>query len=162
MRKILVVLVLTCISIAIRAEPLTTIGWVEMVKIEPERFEILAKIDTGADNSSLDVTNWETYMRNGSSWIRFDVMSNEGRRQQFERPLERYVRIKRKQTDSIRRPVVKMWLCIGNEKYLASVSLSTRDNFKYRMLIGRSFLKNRFLVDSAKRETLSPKCNPSN
>ena len=159
MRKLILTFFLIGISSAIEAEPLTTIGWIEAVQIQPEGYEVMAKIDTGADNSSLDVTSWQAYSHNGSPWIRFEVSNNAGKLQKFERPLERYARIKRKRTDPVKRPVVKMLLCVGEEQYLVSVNLAERNNFKYRMLIGRSFLKNHFLVDVSKRETQVPKCN---
>lgn len=139
-------------------KPLTTIGWIETVRILPEGFNLQAKIDTGADHSSLDVVGWQSFKRNNKEWVRFDVRNNENITQSFERPLERYAKIKRKKSAALERPVVKMWLCIGNNKFLSPVNLATRKNFKFRMLIGRSYLKERFLVDSSSRLTLSPEC----
>jgi len=137
-------------------------GWIEPVPIQPEGFELIAKIDTGADNSSLDVTTWTAYTKDGSPWIRFEVRNNGEKTQKFELSLEKYTLIKRKQAEPISRPVIKMSLCIDNREYLASVNLAKREDFKYRMLIGRSFLKGRFLVDSDKRKTSLPKCNSLN
>ena len=137
----------------------TIIGWIEVVRIIPEKFELSSKIDTGADNSSLDVTEWHSFTHEDKEWLRFTVISNDGDTQIFERPLERYAYIKRKRTEPVKRPVVKMQLCIGDNVYLAPVNLAKRKGFKYRMLIGRSFLKGNFLVDSALTETASPKCD---
>ena len=156
--RYLLILFTLCLSQA-SANSLTTIGWIEPVRIMPEGFNLEAKIDTGADNSSVDVREWESYFHNDEEWIRFKVPNNAGDFQTFERPLERYALIKRKKAESVRRPVVKMWLCIGSQRIQTSVNLSKRKDFKYRMLIGRSFLKGRYLVDSAAKRTQSSKCD---
>jgi len=135
------------------------IGWIETVRIMPEKFDLVAKIDTGADNSSLDVAEWHSFMRDDTEWLRFSVKSNNDEIQTFERPLVRYAYIKRKRTEPVKRPVVTMQLCIGNTAFLAPVNLAKRHGFTYRMLIGRSFLQGSFLVDSALTETVSPKCD---
>jgi len=158
MRYLLIIYVLCGSHIAVGSDNLVTIGWIEPVRIMPEGFDLQAKIDTGADNSSLGVVNWQSFIRNDKEWIKFKVRSNDDNIQSFERPLERYTLIKRKATQPLKRPVVKMWLCIGKDKILTQVNLAQRKNFKFRMLIGRSFLKDHFLVNSAVKLTLSPEC----
>ncbi|MCW9013162.1 MAG: RimK/LysX family protein [Gammaproteobacteria bacterium] len=158
MRYLIILFIFYCTHASAENTPLTTIGWIESVKILPEGLELEAKIDTGADNSSLDITDWQKLNRDGNPWIRFTVINNSGHTQVFERPLERYTRIKRKGTEPLKRPVVNMLICIGNQQFLTPVNLAKRKNFKYRMLIGRSFLKQRFLVDSASKLTTSPNC----
>jgi hypothetical protein len=159
-RYLIMAFLLCYLPFALQAEELTVIGWIEPVRILPEGFDLKAKVDTGADNSSLGVQGWETFRRDDKQWIRFKAYSNAGDAQVFERPLVRYTQIKRKGAEPLQRPVVEMSLCIGNDKYSAPVNLSDRGNFQYRMLIGRSFLKERFLVDSARKMTLSPECKP--
>ena len=159
MRIVLMILILCCSNIAISDNSLVTIGWVEPVRILPEGFELKAKIDTGADNSSLGVIDWKGFTQSGTQWVRFEALNNEGKTQLFERPLHKYTLIKRKLLRSIKRPVVKMWLCIGRNKILTPVNLSERKKYKYSLLIGRSFLKTHYLVDSAKKSTTSPECN---
>jgi len=158
MRYLLIISVLFYSHIASASDSLVTIGWIESVRIMPESFDLQAKIDTGADNSSLDVVDWQSFMKNSKEWIRFNVRNNEGLTKSFERPLERHAFIKRKQSEPLKRPVVNMQLCIGNKKILTEVNLAKRKNFKFRMLIGRSLLKNHFLVNSALKSTQSAKC----
>lgn len=158
MRYLLILLCLFSSQAVAENSELKIIGWIENVKIMPENFELTAKIDTGADNSSLDVTDLQNFTRQGKEWLRFKVMSNNEKIQTFERPLKRYTHIKRKRAEPIKRPVVTMQLCLGGHTYLTPVNLATRKDFKYRMLIGRSFLKGRFLVDSAAKKTQLEKC----
>ena len=158
MRYILIICVLFCSHVATASESLVTIGWIETIRIMPEGFDLQAKIDTGADNSSLGVMDWESFIQNGKEWIRFKVRNNDGQQKSFERPLERHALIKRKQSQPLKRPVVKMWLCLGKNKMLTEVNLAKRKNFKFRMLIGRSLLRDNFLVNSARKLTQSPEC----
>jgi len=138
---------------------LATIGWIEPVRILPEAFDVQAKIDSGADNSSLDVLSIQSFMRDNKEWIRFEIRNNSDNTHILERPLKRYTLIKRKGTEPLKRPVVEMWLCIDKDKFLVPVNLAKRGNFKYRMLIGRSLLKGRFLVNPALKMTSSPDCS---
>jgi len=158
LRYLILVSLLYATQPAVMAESLTTIGWIERVRLLPEGFELQAKIDTGADNSSLDVLHWEAFQRGGKEWVRFELYNNGGWARLFERPLKRHVRIKGKEARLPKRPLVELWICVGDEKYLAPVNLAERGRFKYRMLVGRSFLKGRFLVDSGSKLTLSPQC----
>ena len=161
MRHLLMFFLLLPYSLAIASENKTTIGWIETVRLLPEGFELQAKIDTGADNSSLGIVNWKEIKRDGDEWIVFEVRNNKGNTQTFERPLENYTYIKRRQVESIERPVVKMWVCLGTKRVFVPVNLAKRKDYKYRMLIGRSFLIDHFLVNSSVKLTQQPDCGSS-
>jgi hypothetical protein len=124
----------------------------------PENFKLNAKIDTGADHSSIDAKEWTIFHRQGKEWIRFSVVSNGSNKIMIEKPLLRYSRVKRKRAKTVSRPVVQMDLCLAGIVMHTRVSLADRNNYKYRMLIGRSALKGHFLVDSSRTETSSPDC----
>ena len=135
------------------------IGWIETVKFLPENFQLSAKIDTGADNSSLNVTDLKEYLNGEKEWIRFTIPLGEDQSIVLERPIKRYVRIKRKGASSLKRPVVHFDLCIGTLfKHDVPVNLADRSGFKYPMLIGRSFLKGSAIVDSELTHTQQPSC----
>lgn len=157
----LLVLGLLCFSGGLlQATELTVIGWIERVVIFPEDFSLEAKIDTGADNSSIDSADWVAFRKGGEEWIRFSVTNNQYKKEKFEKPLLRYTEIKRKKAEPVKRPVVNMDLCIGGKMINAPVNLADRNNFEYRMLIGRSALEGRFLVDSSQAHTSHPSCLP--
>ena len=140
------------------ADSIQTIGWIEHVQIPTNDVTFTAKIDTGADHSSLNARNIEIYGDNGSERVRFETETKEGKVSQFDLPLLRIANIKRKRAEPIQRPVVSMDLCVGNTLKTAEVNLANRQNFKYRMLIGRSFLKDEYLVNSGKKFTAKPAC----
>lgn len=149
---------LTCIFSSTVLLAGQTIGWIENVEIENSSFSVTAKIDTGADNSSLDSTDWQPYEKDGTEWIRFTVWNNSGKSLQLEKPLLRYTEIKRKQAEPVKRPVIEMDLCLAGKHITVPVNLADRRNFQYRMLIGRSALQGNYLVDSASTYTAEAGC----
>ena len=140
------------------AESTQTIGWIENVRIQPENVQLIAKIDTGADNSSVHAHDVEIYEKDGTKMVKLAVVNKKGKRADFNLPLVRMTAIKRKGAESLMRPVVNMALCIGDTLKNVHLNLSNRENFKYRMLIGRSFLKGLYVVDSSRQYTIEPSC----
>lgn len=138
------------------------IGWIEKVQVLPENLQLIAKIDTGADNSSLSVIDPTEFTKEEENWIRFSVPFGEDEAVTIERPIERFTRVKNKGGPSQRRPVVLFDLCLGTIfKKNIPVNLAKRKGFKYPMLIGRSFLEGSAIVDSALTLTLEPSCPTS-
>ena len=56
--------------------------------------------------------------------------------------------------------VVMLGICLGKVYKETEVTLVDRKGFLYAMLIGRSFLKNLFIVDTAQQFTVKPTCTP--
>lgn len=133
-------------------------GWIEEARIYPGAFLLEAKLDTGADVSSLDARDAVFFRRGGERWIRFTVTSNRGRTVTLERPVVRMARIKRHSHASQRRPVVRLGICIGDVYRETEVNLVDRARFRYRLLIGRRFMENRVIVDPARKFLHSPEC----
>ena len=134
------------------------VGVVEKVRIYPGGLLLPAKIDTGADNSSLNAADVTRFNRAGEKWVRFEVVDEEGRSVTLERKLVRIARIKRQQGQSQRRPVVAMGICIGSIYREVQVTLVDRSRFRYPVLIGRSFMKDSLLVDPSLKFSVEPRC----
>lgn len=135
-----------------------TIGWIEEVHIPAQDITFTAKIDTGADHTSIHAKDVEIYEQDSLKRVKFTLENKQGASRQFDLPLVRIANIKRKRAEPIQRPVVSMDLCVGNIMKTTLVNLANRDNFQYRMLIGRSYLKDEFLVNSGKQYTSKPDC----
>jgi len=145
------------VSNVVQANP-PVIGWVERVAVSDQQYRFDAKIDTGADNTSMHVENYHFFERNFVKWVRFTINDNNGKDITLERKLVKITRIKRKLLHAAERPVVRMIVCIGNVVKEVNVNLVNRKKFKHKMLIGRSYLKNTFLVDSGAKNTTEPEC----
>lgn len=116
-----------------------------------------AKVDTGADSSSLSAINIRPFTRAGERWVRFDLAVEGIELNDVELPLSHNVRIRRRASDYdpeeekyyARRPVVELMLCIGNRAAAVNVNLADRRGFRQPLLLGASALREmRALVDS--------------
>ena len=60
-------------SLAAAAQP-SVVGWIETVKLDDEGLVVPAKLDTGADTSSLHVSNIKWIRHEDGDWVTFDVV----------------------------------------------------------------------------------------
>lgn len=135
------------------------IGWLEHVTIETAGITLEAKIDSGADNSSVHATNISRYEKNGQKWVSYQLTSPEGRSVILDSPVIRTTRIKLKTGGYIKRPVVALSLCLDTKRIQANVNLADRGHFEYPLLIGRSTLSQLFLIDVSGTYLTKPQCN---
>lgn len=98
------------------------VGLIEKVKINGK--EVLAKIDTGADRCSLDITLAKELNLN-------NILKKIGIRSSHGRSV---------------RPIVEVDLEIKNEKLKVQFNLADRSNLKYPVLIGKNVLKKGFII----------------
>lgn len=139
----------------------TLLGYVESIVLEPVGLPLKARLDTGAQLSSLHSVDTTTFERDGEEWVRFHVPvgnhrntgegegGNKLRVLVFERPIERTVLIKRKGAASQRRYVVELSFCLNGQEHETEFSLTDRGAFLYPALLGRQVLKDVALVDPA-------------
>jgi hypothetical protein len=144
--------------VAIAEDRRPTIGWLEHVSVDEAGMSFRAKIDTGADSSSINAEVIKPFIRKGQTWIRFRLSNWQGQKQIVERKVERYTKIKRKMALSIKRPVVRLTLCMAGVRQTSEVSLADRSNFKYQLLIGRNFLSSHFVIDPGREYLTTPIC----
>ncbi len=136
------------------AEQLAGLGWREYIGL-PELgiSRVKAKIDTGARTSCIHAFSVESFEKDGESWVRFGVHPN-----QKDTVTELWCEAKvvdcRPVTDSgghtEMRYVISSKLVVGEYAFDAELTLSNRDNMRFRMLLGRTAMRNRFVVDSGK------------
>ena len=153
--------VLFCfISTSAIAESKQQIGWVEKVAVNDPAIILHAKIDTGAENSSLHAADYVIFTKEGQVWVRFNITTEGGETLLLEKPVERFAKIKQKVGESEnQRPIVKLKLCLGNKIMEAYVNLVNRERFSYPLLIGRSFLAGSFVVDAESTYLTAPMCD---
>ena len=131
-------------------EPLK-IGWREWVGLPDFRVDaIKAKIDTGARTSALHAYRIEPFRRGGVLWLRFEL-----------HPLQRSERTKvtcearaidertvRNSGGGVeRRYIIKTLLKLGGRSWPIELALANRDQMGFRMLLGRSALEGRALIE---------------
>jgi hypothetical protein len=141
---------------------LEILGWVERVELLDGQISLKAKLDTGALTSSLDATHIERLSRDGQRYVRFVVTDPDRETEtSLERPLVRNVRIVTHSGENQRRAVVTLPVCFGPWYEEIEFSLIDRSNFIYPVLLGRSALEGRVLVDSEATFMNYPDCDSS-
>ncbi|EQB40541.1 hypothetical protein M947_01700 [Sulfurimonas hongkongensis] len=134
------------------------IGSVERVHVYPSNFVMEARIDTGAETSSIDAREITRFERDGKKWVRFTLVDREtGTSHVVERKVVRVVRISQSslEKDYEKRVIVVLKITIGDKKELSEFTLTNREHMKYPMLIGRSALQDVMVVDVSE-EYLAP------
>ena len=132
----------------------TIIGWREWVGLPDLGIDtIKAKIDTGARTSSLDASEVSLFEEQGDTMVRFRVTC--GRRNKLkEQTCTAAVVEHRNVTNSggyvEERIVISTKVRIGVLEKEIEITLTQRDNMKFRMLLGRTALGNNFQVDVAR------------
>ena len=141
---------------------LRTIGWRELIHLPELGLRgIPAKIDTGARTSSLHATILEEFTRDGETFVRFGIDFP----QQHVRQVCEAVHIDWRGVTSSNgktqlRRIIKTPLKIGTLRFRAEISLADRSDMQFPMLIGRSSLRRRFVVDSGHSWLQSPGVAP--
>jgi len=143
---------------AARQDPLPVAGWLERARLSPGEIVLEAKLDSGARTSSLHAGNLQQFRRDGKDWVAFDVMGNDGRDVRIERPLVRIAQVKSALGTDEARPTVTLGICIGTVYRVTEVNLVDRSELTKPLLVGRRFLRGRFLVDMGRRHLLEPLC----
>lgn len=134
------------------ASRLLLLGWREWLSI-PELgiSRIKAKIDTGARSSCLHTCGLEIYeSASGESRVRFSVHPLPRRPSltvDCDCPLTSRRIVRDSGGHEERRPFIRVPITLGPCTWEVEFSLTSRDNMKFRMLLGRTAMKGRFLVD---------------
>ena len=127
-------------------------GWLETIILSPWQIKLRAKLDSGAKTSSIHAENIKRFQRDGKIWLRFDLPKGQGKKaiqHTIEAPLIREAQIKRHNMSPATRSVVELSFCIDANYYTTQFTLADRGNYNYPVLLGRRFLSNNILVDSA-------------
>ncbi len=142
---------------SIRADNMLTIGWREWVTLPDLNIPaIKAKIDTGAKTSALHAFDVMAFMADGRQRVRFGIHPLR-RRKHLVRYCEADILEQRMVTDSgghrELRYVIQSRVSLTDIIWPIEITLTCRDNMNFRMLLGRTALKNRFLIDPEKSYT---------
>ncbi|PMH02248.1 ATP-dependent zinc protease family protein [Vibrio splendidus] len=131
----------------LKSEPLFKVGHIEVVEVNGMTFP--AKLDTGADVSSMNAVNIKRFKKDGQDMVSFTYQNNQGDKQEFTKPVIDVMRIKAKKGEKVNiRPVVEMKVKLGDLEKEVRVNLQDRSRFEYSMILGKNFLKHGAVVSS--------------
>ena len=122
------------------------IGGKEKVNFpEINKFQVLARIDTGAKTSSIHCEKvWVERIGN-----RKVLCATLLKKTRFVTKFKKFRVKKVKSSNGIEqtRYAVKLFIQVGGALYKTEFTLSNRDKMNYPVLLGRKFLRNKFVVD---------------
>lgn len=138
------------------------IGWQEFVALPDWNVPpIRAKSDSGARSSAIDVIDFEEL---SGDRVLFHVALSKKDRDNLvtiEAPIKRRTRIKSSNGSVHDRIIVETKILIGEHEAIVELGLVCRKTMLCRMLLGRTALAGRFLVNSEKRYLLSQRPTPA-
>ena len=167
MRNILPIFLILLISIwavNLMAEPsdLKILGWVESAFLADPEIELKAKLDTGAETSSLDARIIKKFKKSGRRWVRFAIIDRDsGDEFILVRERIRTIGVVQHEGANQIRPVVMLRICVAGEWLDTEVSLIDRSEFNYSLLLGRSTLASFALVDPGSTFLAQSSCEQS-
>ncbi len=148
---------------ATKVDSKTILGAIENVHLDPPGLEFSARIDTGAQTSSLNALDIVEFERDGRPFVKFNLIHPQsGEKIELTRRLRGHVRVKELGgREALRRPVVKMRVVLADIDEQINFTLENRSRFKHQVLIGRNLLQDLAVVDVSKKAAPAKSKNPT-
>ena len=112
---------------------------------------IKVKLDTGARSSAIHAFDIHEFTRDGQPWVRFSIHPWQRSQEdsvEVELPIHDRRRVRSSTGHVQERYVVLIDVTLLDRTVTAEVTLTSRDQMGFRMLIGREALRQGYLIDS--------------
>lgn len=137
--------------VASRKKSPQTIGWrewIELPEFSPKSMKV--KIDTGAQTSALHAFRLRVTENGTGTYATFELHPSQRSTKGSAKVRARVIGFRKVRSSNgkiERRPVIKTTARLGATTWPIEITLTRRDQMGFRMLLGRSALRKRFMVD---------------
>jgi hypothetical protein len=129
-------------------------GWREWVALPDCGVPwVKAKLDTGARSSAIHAFDIAEFEKDGETWVRYSIHPWQGSGEDattVESKVHDRRVVRSSSGHSAERYVVQMDLSLVGRIVTAEMTLSSRDQMGFRMLVGREALRQGFVVDPSR------------
>ena len=130
------------------------LGWREWISFPGLNIhKIKAKIDTGARTSALHAFMVEPFSHEGQPWVRFAIHPIQGNTEtvvECESPIKDQRIVRDSGGHDELRYVIDAHIAIGEDLIHSEVTLTDRDTMLFRVLLGRTALRTRYVIHPGK------------
>ena len=123
------------------------IGRVEKIEFPEWEIAMDARVDTGAHTCSLHVINEKLIEKGSDKFLEFDTEDSTGKIYHMRAKIFRMSKVRNTAGETTQRYVIRQKIKLGGITRLVNINLNDRTELKYNFLIGRNFLRGKFLVD---------------
>jgi len=128
------------------------LGAVEYVKLSPPGQTFAARIDSGAELTTLAVADLVRFERDGEKWVKFDLTGEKGETTSVERQILRRVKASQIGKEGAGKfLVVMMSFTIGSKTDQVEMVLINDEEAEQPISIGRNFLHNNAIIDVSQK-----------
>ncbi len=130
-----------------------TIGWREWVVLpELHPAPIKAKVDTGARTSALHAAGIRPMQVNGANWVEFELDRRDlpDAPGPFRMPVVGRKTVRNSGGQAEERFLIATLLRLGDDEWPVELTLTARHEMNFPMLIGRTAIRRRFVVDAGR------------
>ena len=131
------------------------IGAIEWVYMDPPGRHFRARVDSGAETSTLGASEMVEFERDGEDWVRF-MFQHESTEEtvEFERPIARTVLIRQLSSrEPERRFVIELDIGLGDQLQTTEFTLTDRARMTYPISLGRAFVMDLYVIDVSRSYT---------
>ncbi len=128
------------------------IGTIEWIYMNPPGAHYEARVDSGAETSSLSARDVTEFERDGDDWVRFSF-EHEATDQSvaIEQPIVRTIVVRQPgMGEAERRVVIELDIRLGERLQRTEFALTDRSRMSYPVLLGRAFIRDLYVIDVAR------------
>jgi len=113
-----------------------------------------AKIDSGAESSSIHASKISSYTKAGKVFVEFETLDDKNRAKKYSREVSKIDEVKNS-LGAHKRYFFYETIWIGHLPYYAELNVTDRSHLSRRFLVGKNILKQGFLIDSSQEKMTS-------